>query len=427
MQAKKSKLHFTSQVLALVICWVITPVYGQAPHSGSMQLPTYRIYLDADQTNSESSGKSIELGIRAALAENNWKLGEFPVELIIKDHHGSSPRSKLHLVQFLEDPYALALFGGLHSPPLLASRDFINNNDILTLVPWAAATPITRYPSSENWIFRLSVDDSKASQVLVNNAIKDSGFKQPFLLLEDTGWGKANEITMSKALSEEGITSQGLHYFQWGIGQHEARTLLENAISKGADGFILVANAPEGVTFANAMLTLDIDRQRPIRSHWGITGGKFFDTIGSANVSKLDLQFIQTRFSFFDTPLSALAHGALKSAASQLGQSEITAKDIKAPSGFIHAYDLSKILIEAANKTQLTGSAKTDRQALRTALETLNSPIEGLIKTYLNPFTIFSDSNIDAHEALNISDFVMAKYDEQGNIRVIPTFIRKFK
>jgi len=247
---------------------------------------TYRLYLDADQTNSISSGRSIELGIRAALNEVNWQLGGHHVELVIKDHHGNTPRSQYHLKQFLDDPNALALFGGLHSPPLIVSRDFINEQKILTLVPWAAATPITRSKTSENWIYRLSLDDSKAGKVIVEDAIVQSGFKHPFLLLEDTGWGKANEKTMTKALNALNQPAAGSHFFQWGLGQHEARAILEKAINLGADSFILVANAPEGVTFAKAMLSIEQERQRPIRSHWGITGGTFFDSLGAKAVTQ---------------------------------------------------------------------------------------------------------------------------------------------
>mgnify|MGYP000146650073 FL=1 len=379
--------------------------------------PVFRIYLDADQTNSASSGKSIELGIRAALSQSNWTLGGHRAELVIKDHHGSTPRSRHHLDQFLSDPRALAVFGGLHSPPLIAARDYINDNQILTLVPWAAATPITRSKTSENWIFRLSIDDSKAGKVIINETIQHSGFKRPYLLLEDTGWGKANKKTMTKALSKLGYQAAGTHFFQWGIGQHEARTVIEHAVSNGADSFVLVANAPEGITFAKAMLSLDKTRQRAIRSHWGITGGTFFQSLGASAVNQLDLAFIQTRFSLLQTPLSSEGENAL-SAASIILNNTLSPTDIKAPTGFIHAYDLTRILIAAAEQTALPNDPKKARQIIKTNLENLAMTVSGLIKRYKQPFSSDIETNFDAHEALGLEDLLMARFDQHGNIRL---------
>ena len=95
-----------------------------------MEASNIRIYISADRTGAKESGISIEQGIRTALSEVDNKLLGVDVELIILDHRGSTPRSKLHLEQYLQDESALVLFSGLHSPPLLASREFINKNKI---------------------------------------------------------------------------------------------------------------------------------------------------------------------------------------------------------------------------------------------------------------------------------------------------------
>jgi len=61
--------------------------------------------------------------------------------------------------------------------PYIKNRGLINKNNIPLLVPWAAGGPITRYPQSDNWVFRLSIDDSKAgiriSELhLINSPVK---------------------------------------------------------------------------------------------------------------------------------------------------------------------------------------------------------------------------------------------------------------
>lgn len=376
-----------------------------------------RIYLDADRTGTKASGVSIEQGIRTALSEVDAKLDGHSVELVIKDHRGNTGRSRRHLEEYLQDEHALAVFAGLHSPPLLVNREFINTNGILLLDPWAAAGPITRYPSKTNWIFRLSVDDTKAGYVIARYAVRACGYKRPILLLEDTGWGKSNEKTMKSALQELGIgTLVPVKWFNWNVRAAGARILLHEINETNADVIFFVANAPEGKTFVRAMASLPAEQRLPICSHWGITGGDFPSAIELSLRRKITLNFIQTRFSFINHSENALGQKVLSQARQLFPQSIQTALDIKAPTGFIHAYDLTKILIAAVEKVGLSGDIQTDRRHVRMALEDLDQPIHGLIRTYVRPFGVFSEEDRDAHEALSIEDFTMAHYGDNGEI-----------
>ena len=374
-----------------------------------------RLYLDADQTGTVESTLSIEQGILTALSEVDNQIAGRPVELVKLNHQGNSAHSRQHLEQYLQDDNALAVFSGLHSPPLLANLTFINQNHILTLVPWAAAGPITRYAGGDNWVFRLSIDDSKAGYVITNYAIKKREFKVPHLLLERTGWGKANHKVMSKALKNLGYAKPRVTWFNWNIPQGKARAILRTIGHSNADVLLFVGNAPEGKTFAKAMLQLPEAQRLPIASHWGITGGDFPKVIDTAMREKLDLSFIQTCFSFFNIDNNSFAQQVLNQAG-QLFPELKTAYDVHAPTGFIHAYDLTRLLIAAIEQTELTGNMKQDRAAIRVALENLQKPVTGLLKIYNKPFTVFSKSNLDAHEALNIQDFTMGYYGKQGEI-----------
>lgn len=122
----------------------------------------YRIYFDADQTSGANSADAIFLGAKAAFAQNGNKLGGRDVELVRLDHRGNSKRSWLNLNKYLKDDNALAVFGGVHSPPYLSHLDKINESGAVLLLPWSAAAPLTRGSETQNGIFRLSVDDAKA-------------------------------------------------------------------------------------------------------------------------------------------------------------------------------------------------------------------------------------------------------------------------
>jgi len=380
------------------------------------QESVFKLYISADRTGTKESGIAIEQGIRTALSEVNNTIGGKTVELVVLDHRGSTPRAKEHLEMYLDDNEALALFSGLHSPPVLANRDYINENQILVLDPWAAAGPITRFPSEENWIFRLSVDDTKAGQFITDYAISNEGFKKPYLLLEETGWGASNEKNMTRALDTYGIEPSEVAWFNWNLGKNQAKVILRQAKNSGADVIFFVGNAPEGKVFARAMSELSDDERLPIRSHWGITGGDFPIVINNEIRSSIDLKFIQTSFSFMNMTEHPIANSVFMNAKDIYPDTIKNPSDISAPTGFIHSYDLTKILIEAVNQNELGEDIALNREMVRKSLEFLENPVVGLVKTYEKPFSIYSETNMDAHEALGIEDLRMAMYGDENEI-----------
>jgi len=376
---------------------------------------TIKIYISADRTVSKSSGISIEQGVRTALDEIQYKIHGQDIEVVILDHRGSSPRAKQHLDEYLSDDQALVIFSGLHSPPILEHRDFINENEILLLDPWAAAGPITRYPSEQNWIFRLSIDDTKAGHVIVNHLLSE-GYEKPYLILEDTGWGRSNHSTMSTALNDVDKQAIGVSWFNWSIGINQAKYILREANETGADSIIFVGNSPEGKVFAKAMSELSEDQRLPIRSHWGITGGDFPEVINAEIRKTIDIEFLQTRFSFLNIEGNQDAIDVLARVKRLYPEQIKTAQDIEAPTGFIHSYDLTKIMISALNQVDENTTVIEKRSQLRKSLEELEQPVQGLLKTYEKPFSTFSENNLDAHEALGQEDLIMAYYGENNEI-----------
>ncbi len=382
-------------------------------HSFSKQ---YTIYLSADMSIAKESGESILDGINVALQEINYTINSDSLTIKVLDHRGSTPRFRSHLEAFENDPTALVLYSGLHSPPLLSTRDEISKKGFVVLVPWAAAGPITRFPQKENSIFRLSIDDSKAGIFITNDAIKNDSFKKPYLLLESTGWGKSNKKTFSKTLKKHGIIPQGIKQFSWGIGNNEAKNILRDIHSSGADIIFFVGNAPEGKVFAKAMASLPKEKRIPIRSHWGITGGNFAEVLNSDMRDSIELLFIQSNFSFLQNPLSELGKKVLKQAIMVSGGTIDDAKDITAPTGFIHSYDLTKILIAALQSVKPGKTAKEYGVLIKKELEILNKPVQGLVKTYQSPFAKWNSDNPDAHEALGLEDWTMARFDTDNSI-----------
>ncbi len=397
----------------LLFSFILMIFFSESVHAKKK----YTIYLDADFSGASASSLAIEQGITTALAEVGNHIQGFEFEIALKDHRANSLRSRRNLEAFLADEQAIMVFSGLHSPPLLANKSFINDNSILLLDPWAAAGPITRSASENNWIFRLSIDDSNAGRYISNKAI-EQGFSKPYLLLEDTGWGRSNEKTMTQALKESSIKTAGVSWFNWGVGQNHAKVLLRDIKASGADVIFFVGNSAEGATFINAMVELPQSTHLPIRSHWGITGGDFTNKVTASLRKQIDLQFIQTNFSFISDNLSVFAKSVLATAIKSNSNIQQSA-DIKAQTGFIHAYDLTKIVISAINQVKLTGNRQQDKDLVHHALEHLEQPVKGLLKTYQRPFTPYSAAQLNAHEALTMAEYAMGEYTSNNEINLL--------
>ncbi|MFK7945092.1 MAG: hypothetical protein AB8B85_19570, partial [Paracoccaceae bacterium] len=129
----------------------------------------------------------------------------------------------------------------------------------------------------------------------------------------------------------------------------------------------------------------------------------------------LDLQFLQTCLPFGtpDNPTVAKAVDAAR----ELFPDEFSTLDAQpAPVGFAHAYDLGLILMAALRTVPIDGDISTVRARVRDALENLQEPIPGLVKTYQTPF---SAEGFDAHEALGAEDLCLARYNAEGAIEFL--------
>lgn len=377
---------------------------------------TLTIYHDADYSLNQVSAKAMKMGLLTAFDEIDNEVQGFHLAFIEKNHRGNIKRSLLTMKDFMTDEKALFILGGLHSPPYIKNRQFINENQIPLLVPWAAGGPITRYPKPNNSIFRLSVDDSKAGIRMSEFALNKLSCKNPHLLLEDTPWGKSNQRTMSSYLKEK--VPFGLSLFGWNLKENTARIMVRNIISAGHDCIFLVANFNETHQFVNAMVNMEKDKRLPIVSHWGVTGGDVNKIFTEQVKQAISFHFIQSCYSLSSTSQSPYQRSVI-SRAQKLFPDEFTSLEkVKAPAGFIHAYDLGRLAIAALQQIELSGNIKQDRLLLIQALESLQHPVQGLIKKYDKPFSQWSEQQQDAHEALRLENFCMAKFGGHNQIKL---------
>jgi len=359
------------------------------------------IGIDADMTSgSARSGEAIRRGVAIAIAEINEAGGvlDHPLELIVRNHRGNPTRGIDNIEELAAIDNLVAVVGGLHTPVALEELDAIHRNEVIYLSPWAAGTPLTSNGRDPNFVFRVSVRDEYAGEFLVAAALERDK-RNIGLLLERTGWGRSNQKAMTRALQSRGLEPTTVQWFHW--GEPDLSSQMDSLLDSGSDAVLLVANPLEGVTAVSAMAAIPAEKRIPILSHWGITGGNFPD-LAADYLPSVDLVFLQT-YSFIDPTRDQRAAQVLDRYREMFANCD-SARDIFAPAGTAHAYELVHLLAAA-----IRSAGTTDRRVVRDALESLPRH-DGLIRVYEPPFTP------ELHDALSIEDFHMARFDESGVI-----------
>ncbi|MEY4561201.1 MAG: hypothetical protein RLZZ618_478 [Pseudomonadota bacterium] len=372
------------------------PAVGQATETRSPVL----IGIDGEfGLQNSTSAQAIELGMRIAVDQVNAAggvLGGRPLQIVTKDHRSIPARGIRNLEEFIAMPDLVAVFGGRFSPVVIEELPVLRAARLPFLAPWSAADAIVDNGSSPNYVFRLSLRDSLAMPFMLDRA-KERGLDHIGLLLTNTAWGRSNLAAVEAYLaSHRSPRVAGVVWYNW-----QERSLLDKytkLVDAGAKAILLVANDDEAATLVNEMATLPATHRVPVLSHWGVTGGRFFQQAGPA-LNNVDFTIVQT-FSFFKARKAQL--DAFMTTARKFGIQSIN--EIESPVGVAHTYDLTHVLAKAIN---LAGS--TDRSAIRNALEKVGAH-NGLVKRYAPPFTP------TRHEALGADELLMTRFRSDGVI-----------
>jgi branched-chain amino acid transport system substrate-binding protein len=343
------------------------------------------------------SAQSIEIGSQAAVHEINAAggvLGGRPLKIITKDNRSIPARGVENLKELVQLPDCVAVLGGRYSPVVLEQIPLIQSEHIPFIAVWSAADAIIENSKTKNYVFRVSLRDSLAMPFMLDQAAA-RGLKRVGILLTNTAWGRSNYADAEKYIQ----THRDMKIVQSNWISTVDTTMIEKyhgLVKAGAQVVILVAN-DEAATLINEMAALPEKQRLPIISHWGITGGRFYQSTKSV-LPNIDISVIQS-FNFFKAPSEA-QQKFLASVNATSGMARI--EEITSPNAAAHAYDAVHLIGLAL---QNAGSA--DRQKIRDSLEKITS-YQGLVKKYTPPFSP------NQHEALSHKELLMTRFRADG-------------
>ena len=373
------------------------------------------IYIDADYTHLPAPAEAIETGLRTAFAET-W--AEDLVTILPRDHRANARRSFDNIRDAVTDQTAIAVVGGMHSPPYLIHGAEINAAGMPLLLPWSAGGPITRLADGDNnWIFRLSVDDTKAGGFLLEQA-QAAGCAKIGLIVLDNPWGNGNATRIRDVMTAQGLAAPRVVGLPLEIGVETATAAANEMASFGADCVILVSEVKTSAHVMTAFTKLDTPPR--IFSHWGILGRPVNDFISPAVRDSVSLSILGT-CGLTRAQEHEEVHAAALRHARQLRGDTFTPEALVAVHGFYHGHDLGLLIVAALDKARHSAGwdkgAASRRAAFRQALYALDDEIEGLLKNYQSPFRPNTAEDRDGHEALSGEDLCLTAFNDDGYLR----------
>ena len=159
-------------------------------------------------------------------------------------------RSLVNLAELAAMPNLVAVFCGRFSPPVIAALPQIHRQHLILLDPWAAGDDLVDNGYQPNYVFRLSLRDSDAMAVMLDQA-RDRGFRRVGMLLLNTSWGRSslNAAERYLAAHRDGPQLAARAWFNW---QDQSLIQRYRTLRKaGAEAILLVSNAETAAILVN--------------------------------------------------------------------------------------------------------------------------------------------------------------------------------
>lgn len=344
---------------------------------------------DLSASPSAQSGQAAVLGMEAAIADINAAGGVLgrKLTLVTRDDTSAPPKSIQNMSELIDNEKVSAVFGPTNSGNAMAWKHIANQKKIPVLGNVGSGTDITKpmSPGAENYMFRVSMVDREQVAALMAYVKKNSAQSKVIgLMAETTGYGQGGLKDMQEIAEIQGIKPAAIERF--GVGDTDMTSQLNKMKAAGVDTVVVWA---QGTPIAQLVRSMEKINYFPLTlTSWAADNITFYDAAGKTLAEK---------------PLFMRTVSETRTPTQQKLFDRIGSK-LKAPSSFsfaLHGYDSVLIYAEAVKQ------AKTaDGSAVRVALEDLNTPVKGLLKTYNKPFSKIN------HEALTANDLVWIRWKD---------------
>jgi branched-chain amino acid transport system substrate-binding protein len=336
---------------------------------------------DLSASPSAQSGQAGVLGIQAAIEDINAAGGVLgrKLALVVRDDLSQPPKSIQNMSDLIDNEKVVAVLGPTNSGNALAWKHIPNQKKNPSIGCIGSATDITKPmgSSAENYMYRVSMVDRAQVAGLIAYAKNNASTKNVGYLVETTGYGQGGLKDLQELGDAKGLKPVAIEKF--GVNDTDMTSQLNKMKAAGVDTVLVWA---QGTPIGQLVRSMEKINYFPVTlTSWSSDNASFFDTAGKTLAEK---PIFMRTITEDRTPKQQQLYDRL-------------APKMASKSAFsfaAHCYDAT--MITAAAIKQAGG---TEGPKMREALENLQAPIEGIMKTYSKPFSATE------HEALTASDY----------------------
>ncbi|AMO35716.1 MULTISPECIES: ABC transporter substrate-binding protein [Thauera] len=369
------------RVLAALPLLAACALGGRAVSVRAADIEPIRIGVCGPFTGGSSPmGISMREGIRIAASQINAAGGllDRPIQLIERDDEARNERGAQIAQELIQREGIVAALGIVNTGVALASQRHYQLARIPMITSVATGTLITRQflppEFADNYIFRVSANDSVQAQVIVDEAVTRRGLQRLAIFHDATNYGVLGSEDLIEALRRSRISPVAVERFQ--LRQADMTAPLQHARDAGAEAVLTYGIGPELAQIANTLARLNW--RVPIIGSWTLAMSNFIDNAGpNAEGARMPQTFIPD-------PATPAARNFLDA-----WQRATGTQRIPVPPAAAQGYDSALLLAAAIRQAN---SLEGDR--IRAALEDLREPVRGVIMTYARPYLR------DQHETL---------------------------
>jgi len=356
------------QALATI---ALAPAAGMLSRRATAQGGEIKFGFNGDLSASPSaqSGQAAVLGIQTAIEDINGAGGLLGrrIVLVSRDDLSQPPRSIQNMSDLIDSERAVAVFGPTNSGNALAWRHLPNQKRIPVMGCIGSATDITRPVSAgaDNYMFRVSMVDRTQVVALMAYVKRSPNARRLGFLSETTGYGQGGLRDMQEVATAQGITPAANERFN--VNDTDMTSQLQRLRAANVDIAVVWA---QGTPIGQLLRSMDKINYFPtLISCWAADNQSFFNAAGPQLAERT---FFLRTISEDRTPRQQQFYDRIQA----------RLPTASAFSFAVHGYDAATLVAQAIRQAGVT-----DGPRLREALEALQQPQEGVLKTYTRPFS----------------------------------------
>jgi branched-chain amino acid transport system substrate-binding protein len=358
---------------------------------------------------SSSMGVSMRDAVKLAVAEVNKAGGVLgrQIQLIERDDEAKNELGVQIAQELINKEKVVATVGFINTGVALASQRFYQEAEIPVINNVATGTLITdqfKKPDYDNnYIFRTSAYDAIQAGMMVEEAVKNRGYKKVAILADSTNYGQLGREDLEKALDKIGVKAVATEKFN--IKDVDMTAQLLRAKENGAEVLLCYGIGPELAQIANGRAKLGWNV--PMITSWPSSMQSFLDIAGANGNGVMMPQ------TFIEDKTLPKRKAFLEAYYQTYGVNKIPT-----PVAGAQGYDSVFLLVAAIKQ-----AGSTDGPKIRAALENLNEKVEGVITTYDHPYSPTDHNtitrNIPVFGKVQDGKIVYAREEDAKNAAVV--------